>query len=419
MDSPATWEIELEGHLIDEGSLSRVLDMIVDQGGTCEILSFRAGVRREDPSVARLRLMTANAALPELLASRFHVRSMERTSEGVDAVLQPVDIDGTAPEDFYPTTIFPTEVRVAGRWVRCERQRMDAAIVVVAGDGPGEFRAICRLIRDLRLGDRVATGHDGIRMILPERRDAKGGFQFMSAGVSSERRVEATVEQIAADMVALRRAGERIVVVAGPVLVHTGGTEAFCDLIRRGYVSALLGGNAIAVHDIERDFFGTSLGVDLQRGSVVEGGHKHHIRTINSIRRAGGIRQAVEKGTIRSGIMKALVECDVPFVLAGSIRDDGPLPDTVMDLEEAQRLYQEQIIGARMILMLSSMLHSIGVGNMTPAGVKMICVDINPAVATKLADRGSLESLGLVTDVGLFLRLLAEKVALIEEMAGA
>jgi lysine-ketoglutarate reductase/saccharopine dehydrogenase-like protein (TIGR00300 family) len=211
-------------------------------------------------------------------------------------------------------------------------------------------------------------------------------------------------------MRAIRQRGGRIAIVAGPVVIHTGGTEALAALVRAGYVQVLLGGNAIAVHDIERDFFGTSLGVDLRTGAVVGGGHSHHIRSINRIRRAGGIRQAVEQGMIRNGVMKALVECGIPYVLAGSIRDDGPLPDTLMDLVEAQRQYQEQLYGVELILMLATMLHAIGAGNMTPAGVKMICVDISPAVATKLADRGSLESVGIVTDVGLFLRLLAEKL---------
>lgn len=401
-------EIELTGHLLEKGLLNDILDLIHGRGGQAEIRSFIPGKTSEALSGALVRASGISAELLEILEKRSAVARIAVGPQEVDAPLETVDIDGAGPLDFYPTTIFPTDVRIAGRWVRVEKPRMDACVVVEGGDAP---RAYCKLVRDLTIGERVVTGHvQGIRLTLPAAQGEAAGFKFMSSGVSSERRVEARVDQIASEMRAIRERGGRIAVVAGPVVIHTGGAEALAALVRGGYVQALLGGNAIAVHDIERDFFGTSLGVDLRTGSVVGGGHSHHIRSINRIIRAGGIRQAVEQGMIRSGVMKALVDCGVPYVLAGSIRDDGPLPDTLMDLIEAQRQYQEQLTGVELILMLSTMLHSIGVGNMTPAGVKMICVDISPAVATKLTDRGSLESIGIVTDVGLFLRLLAEKL---------
>jgi lysine-ketoglutarate reductase/saccharopine dehydrogenase-like protein (TIGR00300 family) len=232
----------------------------------------------------------------------------------------------------------------------------------------------------------------------------------MGSGVSSERRVELVVEQVAWEMRRLRDQGGRLVVVAGPVVIHTGGSEHLSRLIREGYVQALLGGNAIAVHDIEQSLLGTSLGVDMNQGTSVRGGHRHHLRAINTIRHCGNIASAVEQGVLARGVMYECVKNNVPFSLAGSIRDDGPLPDTKMDLIEAQQDYARLVQGCDMILMLSSMLHSIGVGNMTPAGVKMVCVDINPAVVTKLADRGSLESTGVVTDVGLFLSLLVKQL---------
>jgi lysine-ketoglutarate reductase/saccharopine dehydrogenase-like protein (TIGR00300 family) len=235
-------------------------------------------------------------------------------------------------------------------------------------------------------------------------------FTFMSSGVSSERRVELVEEQVAWELRKIRDAGGKVVVTAGPVVIHTGGGEHLAQLIRQGYVQALLGGNAIAVHDIEQNMMGTSLGVDMKRGVAVRGGHRHHLKVINTIRRYGSIAKAVEAGVIKSGVMYECVQNDVPFVLAGSIRDDGPLPDTQMDLIKAQEQYSKNLEGAEMILMLSSMLHSIGVGNMTPAGVKMVCVDINPAVVTKLSDRGSVESVGVVTDVGLFLSLLIQQL---------
>lgn len=232
----------------------------------------------------------------------------------------------------------------------------------------------------------------------------------MGAGVSSERRVELVVEQIAWEMRQIRDQGGKVVVTAGPVVIHTGGGEHLARLIRGGYVQALLGGNAIAVHDLEQSIMGTSLGVDMKRGVSVRGGHRHHLKVINTVRRYGSIAKAVEEGVVTSGVLYECVKNDVPFALAGSIRDDGPLPDTEMDLIKAQTAYSQLIEGADLILMLSSMLHSIGVGNMTPAGVKMVCVDINPAVVTKLSDRGSVESVGVVTDVGLFLSLLTQQL---------
>ena len=263
------------------------------------------------------------------------------------------------------------------------------------------------------MGEQVAVGVEGIRSVRnPESRDQRHTqeFSFMGAGVSSERRVELVVEQIAWDLRHIRDRGGKVAVVAGPVVIHTGGGLHLSQLIRDGYVQALLGGNAIAVHDIEQSMMGTSLGVDMKRGVSVRGGHRHHLKAINTIRRWGGIRQAVAQGVLNSGIFYECICRGVPFALAGSIRDDGPLPDTQMDLLQAQADYSRLIQGSDLILMLSSMLHSIGVGNMTPAGVKMVCVDINPAVVTKLADRGSVESVGVVTDVGLFLSLLVRQL---------
>jgi lysine-ketoglutarate reductase/saccharopine dehydrogenase-like protein (TIGR00300 family) len=281
---------------------------------------------------------------------------------------------------------------------------MDAVIVVEPGSNP---YARCTLFRDLEIGDDVVCGIGGIRVHYSENTSI-GEFSFMNASVSSERRVEASVKAIAWEMRRIRDRGGRIVVVAGPVVVHTGGSRHLTSLIEGGFVQALLTGNALPVHDIELDLFGTSLGVDLSRGKPVHEGHRNHLMAINRIRAVGGIREAVQAGIVQGGIMHACVEHDVPFVLAGSIRDDGPLPDTLMDLEAAQAAYAQAIEGADIILMLSSMLHAIGTGNMTPAGVHLICVDISPAVVTKLADRGSLESTGIVTDVGLFLNLLAD-----------
>lgn len=405
--------VELTGHLLDGGLMNRVLDCIDNAGGSFEIEGFRAGLRHDQDSVARLRVVAPSAerlgAILEQLVD-MGVRVMDDAAVERDARLSPSPADGVAPDDFYATTIFPTDVRVAGTWHRASEQRMDAVLVVRGDNGSTAVR--CRLLRDLEQGDLVVCGIEGVRTHPVRSSSAREeSFAFMTAGVSSERRVELVVERIAWEMERIRERGGRVVVVGGPVVIHTGGAPYLARLVQRGYVQAILGGNGLAVHDVEVSLFGTSLGVDLERGAGVRGGHRHHLRAINLVRAHGSIAGAVQAGVIRSGIFYECVQNDVPFALAGSIRDDGPLPETRMDLRVAQAEYAELTRGADMILMLSSMLHSIGVGNMTPAGVRLICVDISPAVVTKLADRGSVESTGIVTDVGLFLTLLDRSLA--------
>ena len=400
--------MEFTGHLIDHGLLNKAFDRIVEHGGSFETLELRPGKHPQDETYAKLKIVAPTKDALERISESLvdcgaHSDCGDRNAQLVEA-----DMDGVAPDHFYCTTIYTTGVMVNDREVSLENRRMDGCIRVV--EEAGKTRAYVTLMRDVRKGDRIVVGTEGVVHHKQKDHGEKEEFSFMSSGVSSERRVETVIEQTAWEMTRIKSRGGRIVIVAGPVVVHTGGTDALCELIRMGYVQALLGGNAIAVHDMERDLYGTSLGVDMTRGSVVEGGHRHHLRTINSIRRYGSIPNAVKAGFIKSGIMKALVEHEVPYVLAGSIRDDGPLPDTVMDLVEAQRQYARHVQNCDMVLMLSSMLHSIGTGNMCPAGVRMICVDINPAVVSKLADRGSLESIGVVTDVGLFLKLLVDKI---------
>ena len=266
---------------------------------------------------------------------------------------------------------------------------------------------MCRKLRDVRQGELVVCGMDGVRVAPEFQERDRLGFAFMTNDVSTERRVEVRVARVVQMMHDVKNTGGRIVVVAGPVVVHSGGGGYLGRLVRQGWVDALLAGNALAVHDVEHAFFGTSLGVDLDAGVAVEEGHKNHMRAINIIRRAGGLHEAVRQGVLRSGLMYDVVKRQVPFVLAGSIRDDGPIPDTLMDMVEAQERYGEVLRGAKLVLMLASMLHSIGVGNMLPSWVRVVCVDINPAVVTKLADRGSSQTAGIVTDVGLFLHQLS------------
>lgn len=397
----ATETVKAEGHLIDSGDLQAILTTIVQHGASYEIVRLDVGRTNEEPSRLTLGL-TANTA-----ESLRHL--LERLSpygcyvEGApDATMRVADMNGAAPEDFYSTTNHRTEVRLDGQWIRVEQQRMDAAIVVEKGS------AVCRKLRDVRKGDVVVCGMHGIRVIPEAQLRDRPSFGFMSNEVSSERRVQTAVAAVAEMMRTTRRRGGRIAFVAGPVIVHTGGTEYFCDLVRLGFVNLVLSGNALAVHDVELALFGTSLGIDFNSGHPVEHGHRNHMRALNAIRRAGSIANAVDRGMLRSGVMKTCHLHQVPYILAGSIRDDGPLPETMMDLTAAQDAYARALDGVEMVLMLSTMLHSIGVGNMLPSWVKVVCVDINPAVVTKLSDRGSTQTVGIVTDVGLFLHQLSK-----------
>jgi lysine-ketoglutarate reductase/saccharopine dehydrogenase-like protein (TIGR00300 family) len=404
--------IQLEGHLLDSGLINQVLDLIVEGGGSFQILNFQLGEQRQSISAAEVKVTAPSHEVMEFMMSQLiDLGAVMPPQEVCDTNLAVVVQAGVAPDDFYVTTIYPTEVRVNCQWTPVQNQRMDGAIVVT--QTANGLTAHCKLLRDLEVGEQVIVGVDGIRTVRkPEAREQRNQleFSFMAAGVSSERRVELLVEQIAWELRHIRDQGGKVVVTAGPVVIHTGGGAHLASLIRQGYVQALLGGNAIAVHDIEQALMGTSLGVDMQRGTPVRGGHRHHLKVINTIRKYGSIANVVEKGVLTSGVLYECVRNQVPFSLAGSIRDDGPLPDTEMDLIKAQADYARLLQGADMILMLSSMLHSIGVGNMTPAGVKMVCVDINPSVVTKLSDRGSVESVGIVTDVGLFLSLLVQQL---------
>ena len=396
--------IEAEGHLIDSGHLSAIFDKIIELKGSYEILHFDIGRTNDDPSRIQMRVTAPDAqALAEIL--------QQLTTYGghpvreVDAELKPAEKDRCVSDDFYSTTNHRTHIRIGGKWVEVDKQRMDAVIVVRDG------RPTCRKLRDVAAGELVVCGHAGIRVTPEFRERDRLGFAFMSNDVSSERRVEGSVARIADMMREVKKAGGRIAVVAGPVVVHTGGVEHFSELIRLGFVDVVLAGNALAVHDIEYALSGTSLGIDLAAGAPVEQGHRNHMAAINTINRAGSISQAVETGVLKSGVMYECVRKGVSYVLAGSIRDDGPLPDTVMDLARAQELYADALAqNVHLVLMLSSMLHSIGVGNMLPSWVRVVCVDINPAVVTKLADRGSMQTVGVVTDVGLFLHRLAERL---------
>ena len=396
--------VDAEGHLIDSQILNTIFDTVIERGGQFEVQHFEIGRTNDDFSRLRLKVSAPSGeALQRLLEELMPLGC--RAVEEQDALVRLADRDGAVPDDFYSTTNMRTEVRIAGEWRPVARQRMDAVIAIENG------APVCRKLREVKIGDRIVCGLAGLR-IAPEFRDReRSDFAFMSNEVSSERRVEASVGRIAAMVQDTKKRGGRVVFVAGPVVIHTGGAEYFIDLIRRGYVDAVLAGNALAVHDAEQVLFGTSLGVDLEAGVPVQGGHRHHMRAINAINRAGGLKPAVETGVLTAGVMVECVRAGVDYVLAGSIRDDGPIVDTITDMIEAQNRYAEVLASAGVVIVLSTMLHGIGVGNMLPAWVPVVCVDINPAVVTKLADRGSAQTIGLVTDVGLFLHQLAKRLA--------
>jgi arginine dihydrolase len=397
-----------EGHLIDSGLMSRFLDVVVENGGTYELIRFDIGRTVSDFSRLEMSVASPDAARLGLILENLVALGCHLVEEAEPVTLRSSEKDGTVPDDFYSTTNHRTRVSHAGRWLDVARQRMDAVIVIAAGSSGAEAR--CVKLRDVKAGDRVVCGIEGIQVFPPFRDKEKADFVFMNNEVSSERRVELAVVQLASALNDLRSRKGRIVVVAGPVVVHTGGSQHLGRLIRGGFVQALLSGNAIGVHDAEAAILGTSLGVDTVSGIPVAEGHRNHMRAINAIRKSGSLAAAVEAGVLTSGLMYECIRNGVDLVLAGSIRDDGPLPDTVMDMAQAQERYARALEGADMVLILGTMLHGIGVGNMTPSWVRTVCVDINPAVVTKLVDRGSAQASGVVTDVGLFLRLLADEL---------
>lgn len=395
--------VEAQGHLIDSHIMEQIFDAVVEAGGRFEVEQFNIGRTNSDPSKLRLRIEVASRQQMEKLMPQLLGLGCVAVESG-DAELRAAECDKCAPEDFYSTTNQRTEVRVNGQWLEVQNQRMDAMIVVHGGS------AVCRRLRDIETGDLVVVGMKGIRVVPEAKERDRLAFAFMSNDISSERQVETAVGQTAAIMQQVRSEGKKIVAVAGPVVVHTGGTEALSRLIRGGWIDTLLAGNALAVHDIEAALLGTSLGVRLSDGRQEQHGHRNHMRAINAIYRAGGIKQAVETGRLKRGVMYECVKANVPFVLAGSLRDDGPLPEVITDMNQAQDAYAARLRDAGVVLCLSSMLHSIAVGNMLPAWVKIVCVDINPAVPTKVSDRGTGQAVGVVTDVGLFLDLLAKKL---------
>jgi lysine-ketoglutarate reductase/saccharopine dehydrogenase-like protein (TIGR00300 family) len=403
-------EVEVRGHIIDSLILPKILDVITSSGGSFRIKQISIGQGRNDPSNALVEVQAPTEELLTAIIAQISDHGAVPTA-AQDCNLVEADMATAFPEGFYSTTNQRTEIRINGHWLEVADQEMDCGIVV----DPTNTAARCVAMTDVRLGDRIVVGHAGVRVIPEVRAQERQMFEFMGSSVSTEKPKGIAIREIARELLRVRNAGGRTLVVGGPAIVHTGSGEHLCQLIRDGFIDLLFAGNALATHDIEQALFGTSLGVRLDQGISVEAGHEHHLRTINRIRRAGGIRQAVDSGLLTSGIMYECVRHGVEFLLAGSIRDDGPLPEVITDTLEAQRQMRKLIHGVSFCLMIATTLHSVAVGNLLPAWVKVVCIDINPSTVIKLNDRGSFQTVGLVTDVEPFLRALVHEIKQLSE----
>ena len=397
----ASTEIELRGHIIDSYILPRVWGAIEDAGARFRVCEMHVGQSEMEPSFARIEVIAGDdEQLGELLGELQRLGATLAAEQ--DARTAPVTQPGVLPDDFYSTTNLPTQVRVAGQWVNVENIEMDVAIVVDSAAG----RAFTRPMHEAREGEVVVVGYAGVRVQPLERARQHETFSFMQSQVSSERAKALAIAEVAEAMREARAEGGRVLFVLGPAVVHTAARDAVAELIRRGYIQVIFGGNAVVAHDVEAAMFGTSLGIDLKTGEAVEHGHRNHLRAINAVRGAGSLAEAHQRGMLGTGIIAAALEHDVEMVLAGSIRDDGPMPGVITDAVVAQGRMRAAARGVTVAVMAASMLHAIATGNLLPATVRTVVVDINPAVVTKIADRGTAQAVGLVTDVELFLGAL-------------
>ncbi len=404
-----TETIEVSGHIVDSLTLAKILDTVLESGADYEMLDVSIGKTNKDTSTARIAITAEDDVLDPLLDD-LQVHGANRIQH-TDAVLVEAEIDGVFPAGFHSTTNLETEVLVGGRWRRVDNPEMDCGLVV---DEDGAAHTVP--MHRVRAGDRIVVGREGVRVRTPDRPPGLGGFEFMNSEVSSEKPKGLLIRQVADRMRATRETRGRILLVTGPAVIHTGAGPDIAALVQAGWIDCLFTGNGFATHDLESNVLGTSLGIGVTDGAPVEGGHANHVRVINEIRRHGSIAAAVEAGFVTGGVMHACVRAGVPFVLGGSIRDDGPLPDTMTDVAAAADAMRTQVWGAdggdpvRVALMLATTLHAIATGNVLPASVETFCVDINQAVVTKLADRGSHQAVGIVTDIGVFVRQLADQL---------
>ena len=404
MSSPNVETVVMQGHIVDSLLLPKVLDAILSRGGNYHILELTLGEKQDDTSTARIEVRAPTAAVLESILNEIHPHGAT-PAEPRDANVAVADVAGAFPDGFYCTTNFRTQLRLGSKWIDVEAQEMDCGLLV---EGTS---ARCVPMTSVRLGDRIVAGRGGTRVVPPEAEVRKGSmFEFMSSPVSSERPKAVSVREIAKAMKKAKANGEKIIAVLGPAVVHTGGGECVVKLVRQGYISVIFAGNALATHDMEQALYGTSLGVSFDHGLPTDEGHEHHLRTINSIRRLGGIQKAIDAGFLKTGLMYECYTRKVPAVLCGSIRDDGPLPEVITDALVAQAEMRKHVPGTGFCLMVATTLHSIAVGNILPASVKVACVDINPATVTKLMDRGSTQTVGIVSDAEPFLQSLVTEL---------
>lgn len=408
MPESAVQDVEIRGHIIDSLILPKILDLITTAGARFRIKEITVGQSRSDPSFALVEVAAkTEESLADVLATiSDHGATAVNAS---DCTLVAADIQGAFPEGFYSSTNQQTEVRIDGEWLKVEDQEMDCGIYLDDASTPR-----CLPMNDVQIGQRFIVGHAGVRVSPTERAEEKQAFEFMNSAVSTEKPKGVAIRQVAEELVRVKRAGGKSLIVGGPAIVHSGSGPHLCELIAGGYIHLLFAGNALATHDIEQALFGTSLGVRVNDGDIVEAGHEHHLRAINRIRRLGGIAKAVQQGELTDGVMHACVSYNIPYLLAGSIRDDGPLPEVITDAIEAQNKMRQMVKGISFCLMVATTLHSIAVGNLLPAWVRVVCVDINPSTVIKLSDRGSFQTIGIVTDVEPFMRSLVAEVKRIE-----
>ncbi|MBS3922221.1 MAG: TIGR00300 family protein [Nitrosarchaeum sp.] len=397
-------EIEVSGHLIDSSILTKIFDKIMDLHGEFQVEEINIGKKKKDPSYARLLVTGKNQKhLDEILETIYREGAVSKTQKEVTLKKSPKDM--VMPDDFYSTTNNHTQVFHNKKWIQVENMMMDKCIVVKNN------RAFCVPVRDVKKGDQIIVGESGTKITPPERpREGVNVFEFMGSSSSSERPTQHIAKKVAEDIFKTKKEGGKIILVGGPAIVHTGAADSVAELIKLGYIDGVLAGNALAVHDIEYATLGTSLGMNVHDATLAYRGHRNHMDTINAVFRAGSIANMVKTKKLTSGIMYQCVRTNTPFVLAGSIRDDGPLPDVVTDVAEAQREYKKILKDAKMVIMISTMLHSIATGNMLPANVKVIVIDINQPTVTKLMDRGTWQALGIVTDVGAFLPMIVQQI---------
>lgn len=403
-------KIKLSGHIIDSFTIQKVMDTIIDQGGDYEIEELNVGKHNTDISTARIRIETEDeTVLEQILDMVTDLGAQLIEKDEVELVAS--EKDKTVPDNFYSTTNYITEIRYDSRWINIDNIEMDCMIVVDTENKT----ATCKPLNTIKKGEMVVVGHKGVRVTPPEKSRGKNTFEFMNSEASAEKPTHSIIYNVAKEMKEIKDKGGKVCVVGGPAVIHTGCAPVLAQLIKEGYVHKLFAGNALATHDIEDALYGTSLGVKTKTGELVAHGHKHHLRAINTINKAGSIKDAVEQGVLTKGVMYECVKNNTPYVLAGSIRDDGPLPDVITDSQEAQQRMREEVQDVDMVIMIATLLHSVATGNIIPARIKSVCVDISNASVTKLSDRGSAQVISIVTDIGSFLPILLDEIHKLEE----